>query len=537
MHNHPTISIDEVSLKFQTHLNLRGNSRIIFSGKYGTGKTRFLKLFFEKRNADYNIISISPAKYVVSGNEDIFELIKVDIVLQLFQNGYLTLNPKNNNEFKTVSKAFFLNQQPSHFLKFVAKVASKIDLPSSIANSVKNVSAEFILEFIELQKRYKEYVAQIENDLELKEEKLEGFIETFATGSGNIFELNFITTTIQETLAAIKTNKKKNKENVLIIDDLDRIDPEHIFRILNILSAHNDYWGSENKFGFDKIILVCDIDNIKKIYDYRYGNVDFDGYIDKFYTTDYFRFDNRDAIKTFLANKPELGITMDEINFLSAFLNIFLDRRMLTLRQIIKSFSAFKIDDFIFEEIDLKELNFRGKQSPYVDYGKIYFHSSNIHFLRTLRLLISVFGDLQLFREAVREMRKFSAETDAQLNDTSVALLAIPYHLSTRDDHAKCFAIATDNNSNTLDFESCRINITRYPEINILGHIYRISLAWNIHNPYKGNGCFLKDAKILKLGVTQPNIRSGGMMNMILTILQYFENRGALSKMGVGANF
>ena len=44
---------------------------------------------------------------------------------------------------------------------------------------------------------------------------------------------------------------RNKKKNVLVIDDLDRIDPEHIFRILNILSVHNNHFDSENKFSFD----------------------------------------------------------------------------------------------------------------------------------------------------------------------------------------------------------------------------------------------------------------------------------------------
>src|SRR5690606_21418856 len=80
--------------------------------------------------------------------------------------------------------------------------------------------------------------------------------------------------------------KKEDKTNALIIDDLDRIDPEHIFRIINVFSAHRDYSTQEHKFGFDKVILVCDISNIRRIYEHRYGiGVDFNGYISKFADT------------------------------------------------------------------------------------------------------------------------------------------------------------------------------------------------------------------------------------------------------------
>ena len=49
----------------------------------------------------------------------------------------------------------------------------------------------------------------------------------------------------------------------LIIDDFERIDPEHIFRILNVFSSHME--GDENNIlGFDHVIIVGDIENIKK---------------------------------------------------------------------------------------------------------------------------------------------------------------------------------------------------------------------------------------------------------------------------------
>ncbi len=55
--------------------------------------------------------------------------------------------------------------------------------------------------------------------------------------------------------------KSNGKEVVRILDDLDRIDTEHIFRLLNVFVAQVDVVGkgeNDNKFGFDKVIFVCD---------------------------------------------------------------------------------------------------------------------------------------------------------------------------------------------------------------------------------------------------------------------------------------
>jgi hypothetical protein len=62
---------------------------------------------------------------------------------------------------------------------------------------------------------------------------------------------------------------------------------------LNVFAAHFDINEKGNKFGFDKVIFVCDIENIRKIFSNRYGqNTDFNGYIDKFYSREIFAFDN-----------------------------------------------------------------------------------------------------------------------------------------------------------------------------------------------------------------------------------------------------
>lgn len=43
------ISVDDISIRFENHLTQDGNSRIIFSGQFGIGKTFFLNQFFEEK--------------------------------------------------------------------------------------------------------------------------------------------------------------------------------------------------------------------------------------------------------------------------------------------------------------------------------------------------------------------------------------------------------------------------------------------------------------------------------------------------------
>ena len=116
----------------------------------------------------------------------------------------------------------------------------------------------------------------------------------------NIYENNPYAKFIRSFLAKIKGDDKKN---ILIIDDLDRIDPEHIFRLFNVFSAQKNYNTKVDKFGFDKVIFVCDISNIMKIYEHKYGvGVDFWGYISKFVSDRVFHFDNKDLIGEKLHN-------------------------------------------------------------------------------------------------------------------------------------------------------------------------------------------------------------------------------------------
>jgi hypothetical protein len=103
------------------------------------------------------------------------------------------------------------------------------------------------------------------------------------------------------------------------------MDPDHIFRILNIFAAHFDSNNvidnkheakpddktHENKFDFDKIIISCDLDNIRNIYHNRYGsNVDFNGYINKFFSKGVFQYENIENTKQ-MVDKIIESITTD----------------------------------------------------------------------------------------------------------------------------------------------------------------------------------------------------------------------------------
>ena len=71
-----------VNENFKHHLDIPDNNRIIFSGRFGIGKTTFLTEYF-KNFKSHNVIHLFPVNYSILSNEDIFSYIKYDILLEL----------------------------------------------------------------------------------------------------------------------------------------------------------------------------------------------------------------------------------------------------------------------------------------------------------------------------------------------------------------------------------------------------------------------------------------------------------------------
>lgn len=272
------ISIQSESDRFLQFLSEENNNNIIFSGIYGIGKSYFINDFFNNQHTDkYIPIFLTPVKYSVANNEDIFEYIKVDILLQLLEK--VPCDLKGCQITTSIASYYYIQNNLDSIISNILSVAEKVYFQTDIIKQLFNLRKN-ILKFQE------EHSQTWDKDIE-------SFMNDLSQKKGSIYESNVITQIIQNLILDAKKENNK-KEAVLIIDDLDRIDPEHIFRILNILSAHDDFCQThEHKFKFDKTILVCDIDNIRKIFHAKYGaDVDFSGYIDKFYSKEIFHFDN-----------------------------------------------------------------------------------------------------------------------------------------------------------------------------------------------------------------------------------------------------
>lgn len=282
------ICIKNESQRFLQFLQEENNNNIIFSGIYGIGKSFFINDFFNNQHSEkYIPIFLTPVNYSVANNEDIFEYIKADILLQLLNKVPCDLN--NCQISTSVATYYYIKNNLSSIIGNILSTAEKVCFKTDI-----------IHQLLELKKNIKKFQ---EDNSSSEDKEIETFINDLSQKQGSIYESNIITQIIQTLISNSKEGNKK--EAILVIDDMDRIDPEHIFRILNIFSAHNDFCGSnEHKFKFDKNIFVCDIENIRKIFYAKYGaDVDFSGYIDKFYSKEIFYFQNEREIARSIADQ------------------------------------------------------------------------------------------------------------------------------------------------------------------------------------------------------------------------------------------
>jgi hypothetical protein len=343
---------------FKNHLNQNDNIKIMFSAPFGHGKSTFLEYFFIEEANLYKVIKLTPINYSVASNEDIFKYIKSDIVTQLIGQDL----DYDNNKSTSLSSLFQfskdnLDRMLIPFLRIVPHIG-------------KSVHA-IVEDVIKLKNEYFEYHEKEKNDSDI--DKTLSFIEKLYEQEGSIYEDNFYTQLIRQLLELLKIKTKK--QSVLIIDDLDRMDPEHIFRILNILSVHFDSFNLgeieiHNKFGFDKIILVCDYENIRKIYEHKYGKgVDFGGYINKYYSKKVYDFNYSDEVNQLLENIDNVSLLDNDIY--SAFFNLteaMFKSNLLSLRDIykIRSQGLQNIHDTLSNSMKHNDLFCYGLYSPTV---------------------------------------------------------------------------------------------------------------------------------------------------------------------------
>lgn len=248
-------------------------SRIIFSARFGDGKSYFLKEFmksYDEKDNDYYFITLHPVNYVVEENRDVIEYIKRDILFQLIKDNRIY-------DFKEGYDKIFDAVCNVESLFKLADFAASIIPVKGLKEGYKALKG--LVSTID-EKRKEQDVLHVVDD----------YLNGFYGKSGSISECDAFTCLIQKSLEQMMA------KSVLIIEDLDRIDPAHLFRIMNVLSSQidNPYYSHVphgNKFGFDKIILVMDYEIAKHLFHHFYGKeANYEGYMNKFLNTLSFKF-------------------------------------------------------------------------------------------------------------------------------------------------------------------------------------------------------------------------------------------------------
>lgn len=282
---------------FKNHLE--NADRMILSAKFGEGKSFFLQKVREDvdRFSDYEFITIYPVNYVVAPNEDIFEYIKRDILFQLAKLGLLS-----DIDLDKLITSFFSLENFKEVFSFLLTCIPGGDIFNKLLNKITQATEKY----------------------QKEKETYEKYFKTFEVQKGGLYEDDAYTQLIKEALCVLKNgyneggNDNPKKKPVLIIEDLDRLDPAHLFRILNVISAHIDDCSKPdkvgNKFGFSNIVIVMDYETTQHIFEHFYGKeASYAGYMSKFLSEEPFRYSIAELALPKLKDKilNETGISMD----------------------------------------------------------------------------------------------------------------------------------------------------------------------------------------------------------------------------------
>ena len=292
------IPLDGTIKEFEKHL--KSHPRTILSARYGDGKSFFLASAQKKLKNRYAFLIIYPVNYQVADNQDIFEYIKRDLLFQMYSEGMV---PDTYEIPDDIASYFFLVNNWKDFAEEILKTISHFDSSNTIKATIGAVK------FLKAMKKKYDEFNQSEGEIGAR---LNHFMEEF--DKKGIYESDPITSILCDIIK--KWKKKHNKRRVcLVFEDMDRIDPAHIFRILNVISAHMDYgykYGistksrglAGNKFGVDNIVVCLDYNNLKHIFHHFYGQkACFDGYINKFSDKGFFHYSLQEHVLQFYANE------------------------------------------------------------------------------------------------------------------------------------------------------------------------------------------------------------------------------------------
>lgn len=289
MKNDLIIPVDDAIVDFKNHL--LSHPRTILSARFGDGKSFFLEKFIKspKVSKKFLCLRVFPVNYQVLDNKDIFELVKRDILIQLIYNKMI---PEDYEISDELAFAFYIRNNGVGLAEDLLTYAAMF-APDHVHTGIKlSIGASRLLGKIKEQfKKFKD------------ESSYAGALDQFLTDTNKHFllEEDIITVIIRDCIERYRKDHR-GRRVALFFEDMDRIDPAHLFRIMNVLSAQMDYnykYGIRpstearrvNKFGVDNIVLVLDYKNLQSLFTHFYGEgVNFKGYIHKFTSSTIFTY-------------------------------------------------------------------------------------------------------------------------------------------------------------------------------------------------------------------------------------------------------
>ncbi len=514
--------------RFVNHISNPRNERIIVSGAFGIGKTTFVKSYFDARQDEYITIRVSPINYSVSSNDSIFELIKADIIKQLYVQGHI--KAKHFTKFSK-SKAWlkYAKEQPLELAKQLSEALSKL-------HPLVEVTSAGFAGVVPLIKAVNEIDKKLKADARGRDAILIAHLESVVQRPGSYVEFNLISELIADVLEEIR---KSGLKTVFIVDDLDRLDPDHIFRILNVLSVHYDHDIEKHKFGFDKVICICDLANIESIFRHRYGaTADFHGYIDKFYSEEPFRFDNSDAIANYCQSLEAIQVPHVRI-VLQILLVHFVNRGVLTIRQILRHLVSTPVATFIVCEEGMLTKDFQHPQNGmHIDpkAQRVYFESVDMPMLEMVRLLIVVFGSYDRYLDAMKSLREGGrVYLPKEHNDAVIQAFIMPLNFLDHVQKPKRFFFRSfDVRDAAHDFR--HDDNLDWPIWKLKGYEIRIVLRYIAGNRYDGSDSYFKDFHFdVRKKPEQAQIELKELSDWIVRIAEYVKSSRLSHQLGIAS--
>lgn len=499
------IPIDEPFNRFEEHISIKGNHRILFSGKYGTGKTYFLNDFFNKKKKEYYKIHITPTNYVTTPTHNIMQLIKFDIFYQLLMSGDIEIEVDEKYSFSLRVWAA-VNTDDKLQGEFVKRLIAVLPL----LNPEHAAYATVATGVYTLAEKLKKATDKLKENNE-EQKAVDHFVSKILKDSGSPYEHDIISDIIGRSIANLRV---KDKKVVLLIDDLDRIDPENIFRILNVFSAYNNYSNEENKFGLDKVILVCDVDNLQSIYNHRYGEkTDFHGYLDKFYSDTIYVHNNDDEVIKYVYNHFSKIENEKEHAVLTITVVILYKLKLINLRNILK-LTLWNREYPTREHVNTWEAGFqeiepsaKRKQPNQLLYqsmqrsSSVFIDEKDVSMINAQKKLAVLLGEVEtavLTIETALEKLKDLPFISFPPQITEDAILAlIEYDLLKKDGIGFCF-------TSYQEYEGSFVIDLVYPEGTFNDARFRWNMMWSLGNLYDGKQSLLYGSRLsLEKGKTQ----------------------------------